>query len=82
MASQLAHPPVTRRVVIHGMVLRTTVTLTAIMAPADPEVGLFAPYPLALEVKDAEGLVVPISRAERLVFLGALQSAYHALEAA
>jgi len=72
--------PVTRRVAITAFAGRTAVKVDAVMAPAEPEVGLLAPYPLSLQVVDLDGVVVPISCSERLVLLRALCTAYYALE--
>lgn len=72
--------PVTRRVEVVFDVGIRRCQVSAIMGPAEPEVGILLPYPLAIDVRDARGSVVPLGGPDHRLLLDALRTAYYALE--
>ena len=79
--SQLPRPPAARRVLIDAVVARIPVLVDAVMAPAEPAVGIHEPYPIQLDVVRVDGgAFFPVSEPERAVLVRALQQRYYALE--
>lgn len=78
--SQLPLPCVTRRVEVQFEIGLHLARVVAVMAPAEPEVGILRPYPLALEIRDQRGLEVPVGGEDHVLLVDALRTAYYALE--